>query len=54
MLIDWPARHDEADAVSLLSTGFVVRCDSGRAAVRMSARYLRPGVAEPQSMGRIA
>ncbi len=39
--IDWPARQDENYPVELLATGFVVRSDPNRTAVRMTSHKLR-------------
>jgi len=39
--IDWPARHDDVYPVDLLVTGFVVRSDHGRTAVRITSRRFR-------------
>src|SRR5215470_3391327 len=41
MIIDWPAKYDDAYSVDLQSTGFIVRCDGNKAAVRMTARHFR-------------
>jgi hypothetical protein len=39
--IDWPARPEAADPVDLQATGFVVRSDPNRTAVRISShRFL--------------
>jgi PilZ domain len=39
--IDWPARHDSESPVDLQATGFVVRSDQNRTAVRISShRFL--------------
>jgi hypothetical protein len=39
--VDWPARHDDVHPVELVATGFVVRSDRGRAAIRMTSNRLR-------------
>jgi hypothetical protein len=51
--IDWPARYESVHPVDLQATGFVVRSDNGRSAVRITAhRFL---VAEtPQVLGKTA
>jgi hypothetical protein len=46
MRIDWPARHAEIHPVDLQATGFVVRSEHGRTAVRMTSRKFRL-VSEP-------
>jgi len=44
--IDWPARFDSLYPIDLQATGFVVRSDSTRAAVRISShRFLMQNVA---------
>ncbi|HTP36186.1 MAG TPA: PilZ domain-containing protein [Candidatus Acidoferrales bacterium] len=54
MLIDWPARTDDPDTVSLQSTGFIVRSDGIRTAVRMTARQFRADAAQSQAIGQTA
>lgn len=39
--IDWPARYGDVYPIDLLVTGFVVRSDHGRTAVRMTSRRFR-------------
>jgi c-di-GMP-binding flagellar brake protein YcgR len=41
MTIAWPAKYAEAYAMDLVITGFVVRSDAGRTAVRMTSRRFR-------------
>jgi hypothetical protein len=41
MSVDWPARHGDTDPVELQATGFVLRSDHGRTAVRMTSHRLR-------------
>ena len=41
MVIDWPAKYDNAYPVDLQSTGFIVRSDGNKTAVRMTARHFR-------------
>jgi hypothetical protein len=51
MVIDWPARYDNTYAVDLQSTGFIVRSDGNRTAVRMTARHFRVDAAQAQPIG---
>jgi hypothetical protein len=48
--VDWPVRYGEIYPVDLLATGFVVRSDHGRTAIRMTSHKLRissnPAVSE--------
>jgi hypothetical protein len=39
--VDWPARYGDLYPIELLATGFVVRNDHGRTAVRMTSHKLR-------------
>jgi c-di-GMP-binding flagellar brake protein YcgR len=39
--VAWPARYAELYAIDLVLTGFVVRSDTGRTAVRMTSRRFR-------------
>jgi hypothetical protein len=41
MVIDWPARFADMYPIDLQVTGFVVRSDSGRTAVRLTSRKFR-------------
>jgi hypothetical protein len=41
MLIEWPARYGDIYPVDLQATGFIVRSDGGRTAVRMTSRRFR-------------
>jgi len=41
MTIDWPARYAETYPLDLLLTGFVVRSDHGRTAMRITSRRFR-------------
>jgi hypothetical protein len=54
MLIDWPAKFDDVYPIDLQSTGFVVRSDGNRAAVRMTARHFRIDAAGISPMGQTA
>ena len=41
MIVDWPAKYADAQPIDLQLTGFVVRSDNNRAAVRISShRFL--------------
>lgn len=46
MSVDWPARFDDAYPVDLQATGFVLRSDHGRTAVRMTSHKLRVSIPE--------
>jgi hypothetical protein len=39
--VAWPARYAELYPIDLIITGFVVRSDSGRTAVRMTSRRFK-------------
>ena len=39
--VDWPARYGELYPIELLATGFVIRSDHGRTAMRMTSHKLR-------------
>ena len=54
LVIDWPAKYDEVVPVDLQSTGFIVRSDGNKAAVRMTARHFRIDSAKVQPIGQIA
>ena len=41
LVLDWPAKHAETLPIDLQLTGFVVRCDNGRAAVRITSHRFR-------------
>jgi hypothetical protein len=51
MVIDWPAKFDNAFPVDLRSTGFIVRSDGTRSAARMTARHFRIDAANVQPFG---
>jgi len=40
MIVDWPAKYDE-QPIDLQLTGFIVRSDTGRTAVRITSRRFR-------------
>ncbi|HLI84007.1 MAG TPA: PilZ domain-containing protein [Bryobacteraceae bacterium] len=53
--IDWPARHESAEPVDLQATGFVVRSDQNRTAVRISShRFVASNSAEPLELTKTA
>jgi PilZ domain-containing protein len=54
MLIDWPAKFDDAYPVELQSTGFIVRSDGNKTAVRMTARHFRVDSMKMQPIGQTA
>jgi hypothetical protein len=54
MVIDWPAKYDDAFAIDLQGTGFIVRCDGTKAAVRMTSRHFRIETAEVTPIGQTA
>jgi hypothetical protein len=39
--VDWPARYGDVYPIELVATGFVVRSDHGRTAIRMTSHRLR-------------
>jgi len=41
VIVDWPARYAETHPVALQVTGFVLRSDSGRTAVRVTSHRFR-------------
>ncbi|HEV3333468.1 MAG TPA: PilZ domain-containing protein [Bryobacteraceae bacterium] len=47
--IDWPARHESLNPVELHITGFVIRSENGRAAVRISSHRFLVLDSEPLS-----
>jgi len=49
ILIEWPAKYRDVDPMSLLVTGFIVRCDGSRVAVRMTSRKFRITTAQLES-----
>jgi len=49
ILIEWPAKYRDIDPMSLLATGFIVRCDGSRIAVRMTSRKFKVTLAELES-----
>jgi hypothetical protein len=41
LTVDWPARYGDVYPIDLHLTGFIVRSDAGRAAVRITSRRFR-------------
>jgi len=41
VLVDWPAKHDDVYPLELQVTGFVLRSENGRTAIRMTSHRLR-------------
>jgi hypothetical protein len=41
MIVDWPAKYAEDQPIDLQLTGFVIRSDSHRTAVRVTSRRFR-------------
>ena len=41
MIVDWPAKYGEEQPIDLQLTGFVVRSDNNRTAVRVTSRRFR-------------
>ena len=41
ILIDWPAKYREVDTMALLVTGFIIRSDGYRTAVRLTSRRFK-------------
>jgi hypothetical protein len=52
MIIDWPAKYADSYDIDLQSTGFIVRCDGTKAAVRMTARHFRIESAKVTPIGQ--
>jgi len=50
LVIEWPNRYEDAYPVELLATGFIVRSEGGRTAVRVTSRKLRVDQAPAQSL----
>jgi hypothetical protein len=47
IMIDWPARYRNQDPMALQVTGFIVRSDGSRAAVRMTSHKFKATDLEP-------
>lgn len=41
ILIDWPAKYRDVDTIALLVTGFIIRSDGNRTAVRLTSRRFK-------------
>jgi hypothetical protein len=41
MIVDWPAKYGDDQPIDLQLTGFIVRSDAGRTAVRITSRRFR-------------
>ena len=41
MIVDWPAKYGEEQPIDLQLTGFIVRSDGSRTAVRVTSRRFR-------------
>jgi hypothetical protein len=41
LVLDWPAKYAEQQTIDLQLTGFIVRSDSGRTAVRITSHRFR-------------
>jgi len=50
MAIEWPARYGDIYPIDLQATGFVVRSESGRTAVRVTSRKFRVLTAASESI----
>lgn len=50
MIVEWPARYEDIYPIDLQATGFVVRNENGRTAVRVTSRKFRILTQLPQSM----
>lgn len=48
VLIDWPAKYRDTEPMTLQATGFIVRCDGSRVAVRMTSRKFKPALSHLQ------
>lgn len=48
--VEWPARYRDAYPIDLLGTGFVVRSDRGRAAMRMTSHRLRVSLSPAEAV----
>ncbi len=50
IMIDWPAKYSDLYPIGLQVTGFVMRSDGGRTAVRLTSRKFRVDSASPQAV----
>jgi hypothetical protein len=49
IMIEWPAKYRGMDALSLQVTGFLVRCDGNRSAVRMTSHKFKVTMSQLES-----
>ena len=49
ILLEWPAKYRDVDPISLLITGFIVRCEGNRVAVRMTSHKFKITMAQLES-----
>jgi hypothetical protein len=50
IIVEWPARYADIYPIDLQATGFVVRSESGRTAVRVTSRKFRVLASPAQSI----
>ncbi len=50
ILVDWPAKYADIFPISLQVTGFVLRSESSRTAVRLTSRKFRVAAIEAEPM----
>ncbi len=50
MVIEWPVRYSDAYPIDVQATGFILRSDGGRTAVRMTSRKFRVLAAPAQAI----
>jgi hypothetical protein len=50
LIIDWPAKHGDVYPIDLQATGFILRSEGGRTAVRVTSRKFRVLDAPAQSV----
>ena len=48
IMIDWPAKYGDVYPIGLQVTGFIMRSDGGRTAVRLTSRKFRVDMAPAQ------
>ncbi len=53
MVIDWPAKYGGVYPIDLQATGFVIRSERGRTAVRVTSRKFRV-IAQPAQVLRVS
>jgi len=54
LMVDWPSRYGDVHPIELQITGFIVRSDRGRIAVRVTSRKFRVDEAPEVAMGATA